>query len=306
MLKLGVTGLSSGNGHPYSWAAIINGYDKSEMAKCPFPVILEYLFKNDPDSMGIPDAAVTHVWTQDAEISNAVARSSLIPNVVDDMEDMIGEVDAVLFARDDGENHLEMTRPFIEAGVPILIDKPLTDQADHIAPFVRYYEQGKQIMSCSSARYAPGLMELKKNNPVGRILTASGVTPKYWRTYGIHMIESICTVMGVGIESVQNVGRPQEEIVHLQYADGRHAVVQSFARIKGGQVTFFGENGAASPRKGDGYHQFKNMLLKFIEMLKTGQSPIDWHETVEMARIVIAGQMSMDQGGRVVRLDEIE
>ena len=39
MLKLGVTGLSSGNGHPYSWAAIINGYDKSEMAKCPFPVI---------------------------------------------------------------------------------------------------------------------------------------------------------------------------------------------------------------------------------------------------------------------------
>ena len=116
MLKLGITGLSPGNGHPYSWAAIINGYDKSEMVKCPFPVIPDYLFKNDPDNIGIPDVKVTHIWTQDAEISHAVARSSLIPNVVDDMADMIGEVDAVLFARDDGENHLEMTRPFIIAG----------------------------------------------------------------------------------------------------------------------------------------------------------------------------------------------
>ena len=32
-LKLGVIGLSEGNGHPYSWSAIFNGYDSVEMEK---------------------------------------------------------------------------------------------------------------------------------------------------------------------------------------------------------------------------------------------------------------------------------
>ena len=30
-LKLGVIGMSEGNGHPYSWSAIFNGFDREEM-----------------------------------------------------------------------------------------------------------------------------------------------------------------------------------------------------------------------------------------------------------------------------------
>ncbi len=37
MYNLGIIGMSPGNGHPYSWAAIFNGYNKEKMAKCPFP-----------------------------------------------------------------------------------------------------------------------------------------------------------------------------------------------------------------------------------------------------------------------------
>jgi hypothetical protein len=44
-LKLGIIGMSEGNGHPYSWSAIINGYNMDHMLDCPFPVIPEYLFK---------------------------------------------------------------------------------------------------------------------------------------------------------------------------------------------------------------------------------------------------------------------
>ncbi len=41
-LTLGIIGSSSGNGHPYSWSAIFNGYDKSLMNDCPFDVIPKY------------------------------------------------------------------------------------------------------------------------------------------------------------------------------------------------------------------------------------------------------------------------
>lgn len=304
-ITLGIMGLSPGNGHPYSWSAIFNGYDSKVMADCPFPVIPQYLARQDPATMRLEGATVTHIWTQDPKVSRHVAAASLVKNIVDDATDMIGKVDAVILARDDGENHLQMAKPFIEAGIPIMIDKPLTDKETDLPQFVKYYEQGKIIMSCSSARFARSLLELKKQNKLGKILTANGVSPKYWRTYGIHLIEAVYAVMGGGIESVQNVGEKNAEIVHLRYRDGRHAVLQTFAGIAKGNVFFYGEKGCQEVSDPDSFFAFKNMLSHFVGWLRTGRPPFDWRETVETMRIVIAGEKSLNEGGRVVRLNEI-
>ena len=304
MYNLGIIGLSPGNGHPYSWAAIFNGYDKEKMAKCPFPVIPEYLGKQDPDTMCIEDAKITHIWAQNKKISQDIAEASLIENVVENMVNMIGKVDAIILARDDGENHLKMAKPFIEAGLPIFIDKPLTDNAEDLKEFVRYYQQGKPIMSCSSMRYADSILEVK--GKLGRILTANAVTPKYWRTYGIHLIEGIYAVMGGGLESVRNIGCDREEIVHLRYTDGRHAVLQTFKKISSGiHFAFYGEDGSEIVTSVDAFSSFKNMLLDFVKMLKSGRQPFDWNETVEMAKIVIAGSLSLKEKGRIINLNEI-
>ncbi len=304
MLNIGIIGLSPGNGHPYSWSAIFNGYDPQKMADCPFPVIPEYLAQEDRETMGIAGARITHIWTQDREVSEHVAAAALIENVVDDMTDMIGEVDVVILARDDGENHLKMASPFIEAGLPIFIDKPLTDNVEDLREFISYYEAGKPIMSCSSMGYDDGIRAAAEG--LGRIRTAHTITYKYWRTYGIHLIESVCAVMGMGVESVQNVGRENEAIVHLQYADGRHALLQVFRDIAmPGHTTFYGEDASVLVQSAGAYSSFRNMLVDFVKMLQTGQPSIDWHHTVEMAKIVIAGRLSLEEGNRKVYLEEI-
>ncbi len=304
MLRLGIIGLSLGNGHPYSWSAIFNGYDKQRMAKCPFPTIPDYLGKVDPAMMGIEGARVTHIWTQDRTVSEDVAGASRIDHVADDAADLIGAVDAVILARDDGENHLRMAKPFIEADIPILIDKPLTDNAEDLRQFVKYYEAGKPIMSCSSVRYSAALCRAKEQ--AGRVLTAHAITGKYWRTYGIHLIEGIYAVMGGGVGVVQNVGREGEEIVHLQYADGRHAILQTFKNIKYvNHLSFYGESGYAIVAESDPYSSFKAMLTDFVKMLKTGKPVLDWRQTVETAWIVSAAMRSLREGSRIVRLSEI-
>ena len=305
MYKLGIIGLSPGNGHPYSWSAIFNGYDRERMRKIPFR-ISDYLDQQDPETMCIESARVTHIWTQDPQTSRDVAQAAYIENICDNITDMIGHVDAVLLARDDGENHLEMARPFIEADVPLFIDKPLTSSAADLKEFVKYYEAGKPLMSCSSMRYARKITELVKDDSIGKILTANAFTPKYWSTYAIHIIEGIYAVMGPGVELAQNVGREQEEIVHIQYRDGRHAVLQTFKNtISPFHFSFFGENKSVAIEETDAFFMFKNTLAHFIEMLDTGKSPIDWHETVEMCKVIIAGRMSLEQNGRIVKLDEI-
>ena len=304
MYDLGIIGMSPGNGHPYSWSAIFNGYNKEKMAECPFPVIPEYLGKQERDTFGIEDVRVTHIWTQEKKISEDIAETSLIENVVDNITDLIGKVDAIILARDDGENHLSMARPFIEEGIPILIDKPLTDNAEDLKEFIRYYKEGKPIMSCSSMRYANSILKLK--GELGGILTANAVTPKYWRTYGMHIIEGIYALMGGGVKSVQNIGGDGEEIVHLHYANGRHAVLQSFKKISSGiHFAFYGENGSEIVTHTDAFSSFKNMLLDFVKMLKSGKPSFDWNETVEMAKIVIAGRLSLQEKGEIVNLKEI-
>ena len=73
MLQLGMMGMSPGNGHPYSWSAIINGdYDEKAMANCGYAGIPVYLAANR-DTLGIEGAQVTHVWTQDQTISMHIA-----------------------------------------------------------------------------------------------------------------------------------------------------------------------------------------------------------------------------------------
>ena len=304
MLKLGIIGLSPGNGHPYSWSAIFNGYDPPKMAKCPFSVIPEYLSVIGPDNMGIEGAKITHIWTQDREISEDVAGAAKIENIVDNMTDLIGAVDAVILARDDGENHLRMAAPFIDAGIPLFIDKPLTDNLNDLRQFIAYYEAGKPIMSCSSMRYVEAVCQAKEE--LGEVLTAHAITGKYWRTYGIHIIEAVYAVMGGGVKSVQNVGEDGQEIVHLRWHDGRHAVLQSFKDIHYAlHLGFYGTQASRVITETDAYSSFRAMLVDFVQMLRTGTCPIDWHQTVEMIKIVVAGQLSLQNDHVVVEIADI-
>ena len=54
MIKLGIIGTSQGNGHPYSYSAIFNGYNKNELENnCPYELIREYLPKHHKNKNSI-------------------------------------------------------------------------------------------------------------------------------------------------------------------------------------------------------------------------------------------------------------
>ncbi len=305
MYKIGIIGLSLGNGHPYSWAAIFNGYNRKKMSKCPFPIIPKYLNEQKTEDIGIPEAKITHIWTQNKKLSKDIAESSLIENVVDRSEDIIGKVDAVILARDDGEKHLSMSKPFIEADIPILIDKPLTDNLKDLRIFEKYYNSRKLIMSCSSMRY---VNELKYVNLyVGNILTSHAITSKYWRTYGIHLIEAIGVVMGLGVKSVQNIGVEGKEIVHLEYTDGRHVVLQCFENIHSSmQLAFYGDKATTEIPKINYFLSFKNMLLDFVNVIKTKRLPFDYHQTLQIIKILVASQISRIKNNQVIYLNKLK
>lgn len=197
-LRLGILGMSEGNGHPYSWSAIFNGYDLAAMATCPFPAIPAYLGEQRFPESGIPGARVTHLWAQDRAVARHIAAASRIPVVVDSYQDMVGQVDAVLLARDDAENHLAMSVPFLDAGLPIYIDKPVALSIDVLDSLYAHQRYPGQLFSCSALRYSADLQPTTQMlADLGDVKHIQAVVPKSWEKYGVHVVEPVLNAFGL-------------------------------------------------------------------------------------------------------------
>ena len=309
-LRLAMLGMVEGNGHPYSWSIIFNGgYDRAALDKCPYPGIRDYIVKQPPGTLGIPGAKVTHVWTDNPADAEDVSRVSLVPNVVKRPEAVIGHVDAVLVATDKGFEHVERARPFIDAGIPVFIDKPLCDNRADLATFNRWVGEGKPILSSSAMRYAKEYVPYHRATHALGQLRHIGVTmAKSWEAYGIHALESIYPITGPGFVSVQNVGDATSNVLHLRHRDGIDVLIQVTKDMFGGfgMVTLAGTSGNLQLRFADTYHAFKAQLLGFVSYLRTGEPPVPWAETRELMQLVIAGIESREQGGRKIYLSELE
>jgi len=305
MLKLGVIGMSEGNGHPYSWSAIINGdFNRKEMDDCGFAGIPIYLEANS-DTLGINDAQVTHVWTQDKNLSEHIAKASMIENVVDSMEDMIGNVDGVLLARDDPENHVAMAKPFLDANVPIFIDKPLASSTKDLAYFAEQNKKGKLFMSSSSMRYSSECRAMKTElKSLGEIELATVVGKKDWVKYGVHMLEALFALLDdPKVVSVQNVGKSGQDIVLIQFENGLLATVHLFMDIAATfQLTIFGRDGWRLVDIKNSYSMFKENINEFIRSVLEGQSRLPFEKTENIIRTLIAAKESLQLNGKKIHL----
>ena len=310
-IRLGMVGMTEGNGHPYSWSAIFNGYDRERMTReCPFAGIPAYLNKEPESALGIPGAKVTHICcTGDGGFTaEHVAACSRIPHVVERPEAMIGHVDAVMIATDRGSEHVERARPFVEAGVPVFIDKPLADNIPDLDTFIGRVAAGKPILSSSCMRYTKEFMPCRHStHELGDLRFVSITTPKSWERYGIHALEAIYPILGPGFLSVRNTGTAERNIVHLKHRRGIDGVVAAVADMVGafGCLQLCGTAGHVQLASADSFFAFKAQLAAFVDYLRTGAPPFPFEETIELMQLVIGGIRSREAGGREIAMDEL-
>lgn len=309
-IKIGILGFTEGNGHPYSWSAMVNGYDPEEMETCGFPVIPRYLEKQPAHTFGMPGVVITHVCCTGyagREEAEHIARAANIPNVCDCPEEMIGKVDAVIVATDDGNEHVDRCRPFVEAGIPMFIDKPLVNKEEDLRTFVQWRKEGAKFISSSSMRYCKEFEPYYENHyELGELRYICSTMAKKYETYGIHALEAMHPLLGEGFVSVRNSGTFEKTIVHLKHKNGCDVhIVQGLDMVSLGMLVL-GNKGAIHLKSGDSYYAFKKQLDLFVHWLRTGEEPFPFSETVELMKLVIAGLRSREEGGREVLLSEID
>jgi predicted dehydrogenase len=307
-LRLAMLGMIEGNGHPYSWSGIVNGYNPDEMAKCPYPGITAYMGRQPLESVRIPGARVTHVWTDDPSDAPKVAAASLIANVVSQPEEVIGQVDAAIIATDDGNDHVRRARPFIEAELPTFIDKPMATNIADLRQFVQWHSEGRIMLSTSGMRYAPEMrLSDAQRAHLGDLRWITSFTCKTWERYGIHALEAVEPLLGTGFLSVQAHGDEGGDVMHLTHRSGVKLTIGALHDAYGsfGAVHLYGTKGDLALKLSDTYNAFRSQLVAFIDMLHTGARPLPFDETVELMAVIIAGIRSREQNGAVIRVAEI-
>lgn len=303
-IKLGIIGLSEGNGHPYSFSAIINGYDPEAMKASGWTGIFDYLEEKDESDFLLGVAEVTHIWTQSHEESLKIAHASNIKTICSDSQEMIGEVDAVIIARDDYQHHYDMAKPFLEAGIKVFIDKPLSLNNKELSYFKPYLQEG-QLMSCSGLRYAKELDATRtwlKQEENLKLIRASVVLT--WEKYGVHMLDAIFGMIDFKVKSVLAIEGKHKSVI-LKTEDNVLIHIDALGQtVKTFEMSIWSDTQRQAIEIGDNFTAFKRAMYYFIKMIKSGEPQIDAELTLSIMKVLIAANISIEEN-REVFLNEI-
>ncbi|WP_353128556.1 Gfo/Idh/MocA family protein [Parapedobacter pyrenivorans] len=230
--------------------------------------------------------------------------------IVESIGALLAEVDYVLLETNDGNPRLAQATEVIEAGKPMFIDKPVAASLEDVQKIYSLAERRQvPIFSTSSLRYMSTIQDAI-NGKIGKILGADTYSPAtlephhpdlFW--YGIHGVESLIALMGVGCKEIRRMHTEGTDVVVGNWADGRIGI---FRGTRTGKHTY---GGTAYGEKGDltlgPYNGYDTLLNKIITFFDTGKSPVDANETLEIYRFMAAADLSKARGGANVALSEV-
>lgn len=231
--------------------------------------------------------------------------------IVDSIEALLPKVDCVLLESVDGRPHLKQAEPVLRARKPVFIDKPLAGSlADAIAIFDLAKKYKTPCFSSSSLRFSPGILGMRNNEKVGEVRGCTAYSPchlephhpdLFW--YGVHGVEMLYTIMGVGCTSVSRAHTDDTDVVTGVWKDGRigtYRGIRNAASDYGAVV--FGSKGIVPSGSYAGYEPLVAQIVKFFQ---TGEPPVNAEETIEIFAFMEAADRSLREGGKPVALAEV-
>jgi len=230
--------------------------------------------------------------------------------IVDSIEELCRQVDAVLIESVDGRPHLEQARPVIKARKPMFIDKPVAGSLrDAIEIYRLAKENNVPVFSSSSYRFYDSLIEVKNAN-VGEIRNVISYGPAHLEShhpdmfwYGVHPTEALFTIMGTGCENVVRSTSKDSDVITGTWSGGRiGTLVGVRTSATPHKVTVFGTK-AVAEQKGSG--SYAPLVREIIKFFQTGASPVSPDETIEMFAFMEAADESKREGGKPVKIAEV-
>lgn len=224
--------------------------------------------------------------------------------IVDTIEALLTMVDYVLLETNDGNMHLHQATQIIRSRKTLFIDKPIANSyQDSLKIFELAKKEGVPCFSSSSLRYLSGIKDLDKSMVTGaEVYSPAPIEPShkdlYW--YGIHGVEMLFAIMGVGCEEVTSYIGQDSDLIIGRWKGGRYGSLRAIregAQDFGGKV--FTQKEIVTLGKFEGYAPLLKNIVHFFE---TGSAPFDFRETLEISAFIDAAYKSKLDKGKTVSL----
>ncbi len=291
-IRIGVIGTE--NSHARIFASLINN-------------------KNDDGEFNFPGFKVTLVYGEYPEESKKMEEFGC--TVVNSLEDMVGNVDAVMITARDGAKRLEFARPFIEKGIAAFIDKPFTASVKDALELVRIAKANNALLSGgSSIKHSRDIEFLRlareefgdkvvAGNVAGEIQIDSEYSG-FW-FYSPHATEMCLSVFGSHPKSVLADLNGKSVCAIVNYDNFQVAVnyIEKGHEIYSATVyaPFDLEH-----RTINGWFQFENECRTFVDMIKTGKMKQSYEELIAPVFVTDAIIKSYETGKKIeIKYEEI-
>jgi predicted dehydrogenase len=224
---------------------------------------------------------------------------------------MIGHIDAVVVDHRDGKHHLPAARPFVEAGLPVFVDKPFCVDLSEGIEFTRFARaRGVPIASFSTLPlqrsvhdFAGAMGEIV---PLRALVTAGplDVESPYGGVffYGIHQVELMLQLVQAAPLCVAATRHGSDGAVVLTFDGGPVGVINALTEWWGGggfHASAFGDEGVRHAGLVSDEEPFLAGVLRFCQMFSTGVEPDPPSSYLTPVAVLDAMQRSFDTGAAV-------
>jgi len=265
---------------------------------------------NIPDENGIynyDDVRITAIYGHDdaPEHTAEVAKEGKIEFIAKTPEEFIGKVDAVMVVNRRGSLHVPQILPFVEAGYPVWMDKPVASSTEDIEKLRIACEKNNTLITGGSTiKYNHDIISMRNRiesdffgDVMGGNMNFPGdLSSEYeglW-FYGSHLVEMMLSVFGYDVKG----------ILASKVADGNISVIAKYekfqvtlnylANVWGYNITVYGtKNVLTIPM--DISTIYKLGFEKFVEMLRTKRMPLSFENLVKPVYILDAIYKSLEE-----------
>lgn len=250
------------------------------------------------------DATVTAVWdsgdVRDADYVQSFC-DAYGARVYGDLTEMATAVDAAMIEAVNWDTHVQLARPFMEAGLPTFVEKPLVGC---LADLETLDTLGRDVplFGGSAVPFHPDLDGYPRGG-AGRTIAAAGYNDPFY--YGVHIIETVRTLIGADWRAVEALDGPGS-VVAVQFAADANATIRlegpigdsAFAVLDVGDAT------RAAPlemREGKRDAMYGRFMDAWLEVVRGERDEAD--RLLDSAHLQLAIQAALATGDRIEPAD---
>ena len=264
---------------------------------------LDFIFNNEK----YKDIEVVGVYSNEPAASKALNEKFGVP-VLENYTDATGKIDGLIITARHGDLHYEYAKPYIESGIPMFIDKPVTiKEGDAIEMMKALKDHGVRICGGSSLKHDFGVKTLKSEREslvdgetlggfVRAPLDSSSVYGGFF-FYAPHLVEVVSEIYGKYPLSVE--AKKNGKVTSVKFNYESYSVDGIFID---NNYVYYACRFAEKSVKGmdlvstDEHNWFKSEFDEFYALLYGEESSVSYRDFISSVFVMNAIVRSLESG----------